>query len=92
MKQAYIISYDVAQLSDESETYQKLFKYIKGHRTWAHINKSVWAIKTDKSASEIRDEILEIVPEDSSVFVIRSGVEAAWSNVLCRNKWLKDHL
>jgi len=86
----YIISYDLAE-SDSAE-YDELFEYIKGYGTWAHINKSLWAVKTYKSAVEIRDEIKDIVNDGSAIFVIKSGVQAAWSNVLCRNAWLKDNL
>jgi len=86
----YIISYDL--MDSDSEEYEKLFNYFKNYRNWAHINESLWAVKTNKSAVKIRDEIKEIVNKDSSLFVIKSGIEAAWRNVLCRNIWLKNNL
>jgi hypothetical protein len=86
----YLISYDLAE--SDSEEYEKLFEYIKEYGTWAHITESLWAVKTHKTAVNIRDEIKEIVNDGSSIFIIKSGVEAAWSNVLCRNAWLKDNL
>ena len=86
----YLISYDLA--NSDSEEYEKLFEYIREYGTWAHINKSLWAVKTYKTAVNIRDEIKELVNSNSSIFVIKSGVEAAWSNALCRNAWLKDNL
>lgn len=90
MKKTYIISYDLKNAN--SDSYEKITEYIKSHGTWAHINESLWAIKTEKSAILIRDEFTDIVPNGSSVFIIKSGVEAAWFNVLCRNEWLKDNL
>jgi hypothetical protein len=86
----YLISYDLAD-SDSNE-YAKLFEYIKGYRTWAHITESLWAVKTHKTALSIRAEIKEIVDNSSSIFIVKSGIEAAWSNVICRNIWLKDNL
>jgi len=41
---------------------------------------------------QIRDELQNIIKEGSAIFVIKSGVEAAWGNVICRNQWLKDNL
>lgn len=88
MKKTYIITYDIPEESD----YNSLYKYFKSYGTWAHIAESVWGVKTDKSAETIREEILELVSNNGTVFVIRSGVEAAWSDVICRNKWLQDNL
>ena len=90
MQETIIISYDLD--SGDTENYNKLFEYIKDFGTWAHITESLWAIKTGKSVSIIRDELLEIVPKGSSLFVTKSSAVAAWSNVQCSNKWLKDNL
>jgi CRISPR/Cas system-associated endoribonuclease Cas2 len=86
----YIISYDLKD--SDSEEYVKLKNYFKKYKNWAHINESLWAVKTNKNAEKIRDEVKEIVNKDSSLFVIKSGIEAAWRNVLCRNIWLKRNL
>jgi hypothetical protein len=88
--QTYLISYDL--LDSETEDYDKIFEYIKSYGTWAHITESLWGVKTEKNAVQIRDELQEIVKDGSAIFVIKSGVEAAWGNVICRNKWLKDNL
>lgn len=90
MRYTYIISYDLAD--SEQADYTKVIEAIKKYGTWAHITKSTWGIKTTKSASEIRDQFLKLMPEDSRIFVIKSGVEAAWENTLCSNKWLTDNL
>ncbi len=89
LKETYLISYD---LSDE-DSYEDLYDYIKSYNSWAHISESLWAIKTNKNAKKIRDEIVDVIDdEDSTIFVIKSGVEAAWINVICKNAWLKDNL
>ncbi|MCL2196499.1 MAG: hypothetical protein FWB77_02670 [Treponema sp.] len=86
----YLISYDL--LNSVTEDYDKVFKYIEAHGTWAHITESLWGIKTEKTAVQIRDELQNITKNGSAIFVIKSGVEAAWANVICRNQWLKDNL
>jgi hypothetical protein len=30
--------------------------------------------------------------EDDSLFVLKSGKEAAWKNVVCKSEWLKNNL
>jgi hypothetical protein len=89
-RSTYLISYDL--LDSNSNEYNELFEHIKSYGTWARINESLWAIKTYKTAVKIRDEIMRIVPEGSSIFVIKSGVESAWNNVKCSNIWLRNYL
>ena len=88
MKKTYLITYDIPKGSD----YEELYEYIKSFGTWAHIAESLWAVKSDQTAVDIRNEIQVLVSDDSTIFVIKSGIEAAWSNVICRNQWLKDSL
>jgi hypothetical protein len=88
MKKCYLISYD---LSDDGD-YSELFDAIKGYRTWAHITESLWAVVTDQSAAQIRDTVGKYLPDGSRLFVVKSGVEAAWSNVICKAEWLKKNL
>lgn len=84
----YLISYDLKKVRNYDELYEK----IKSYSNWAHINESLWAIITTKSASEVRDELKRVMDKDDSVFVIKSGQEAAWSNVICKKEWLKNNL
>ena len=90
MEKTYLISYDLK--TEQESNYENIFKYIKNYGTWAHITESLWAIKTEKTSVEIRDEMLKEMPEGSSLFIVKSGGIAAWSNVLCRNVWLKNNL
>ncbi|MCW7475638.1 hypothetical protein [Leptospira levettii] len=89
MRQTYIISYDIPK---KNQNYEKVYDYLKGFGTWAHITESLWGIKSEKSASEIRDDLVKIAGTEANIFVLRSGVESAWKNVLCSNKWLQDNL
>ena len=73
--ETYIISYDLN--SAEPSDYTKLSDCIKSFGVWAHITESTWAINTDKTAKEIRDEISNFMPEGSRLFVVRSGLSSA---------------
>ncbi len=84
----YIISYDLISKRD----YEKLYEAIKSYANWARINDSVWAVISDESAETIRDKFLKHIDSDDRLFVIKSGLEAAWRNARCSNKWLKDNL
>lgn len=88
MNTCYIISYDMA----EGGNYDDLCEAIRAYGTSAPITESTWAVVTENSAKKIRDHLGQYLPEDSRLFVVRSGTEAAWFDVLCRNQWLKKHL
>lgn len=84
----YIISYDLRRDRD----YEALYKAIKSYDTWGHILESTWAIVTEKSATEIREYLRKFTDSDDGLFVVKSGSEAAWVNVICKNQWLKNNL
>ena len=88
MKRTYLISYDMAEGGD----YESLYKAIKEYGTWAHITESLWAISTLQTASEIRENLGQYFPTGSRFMIIKSGVEAAWRNIICSNDWLKKNL
>jgi hypothetical protein len=88
MKKCYLISYDMAEDGD----YEALYDAIKGYGNWARITESFWAVVTEQSASQIRDALIEYLPDSSRLFVVKSGVQAAWRNVICKNAWLKKYL
>ncbi len=84
----YIISYDLVKERD----YEKLYSAIKSYDDYAHITESTWAIVTNDRAAQIRNDLKKHMDSDDRIFVVRSGVVAAWSKVLCDSKWLKDNL
>ena len=85
----YIISYD---LRKPGQNYDQLYEAIKSYGTWARVNESVWAVVTTNTAVQIRDHLLRFIDTNDRLFVIKSGVEAAWRNSICKNEWLKEHL
>lgn len=84
----YLISYDLVK----ERNYEELFKTIKGFSNWARITESTWAVVSSLSAKEVRDKLLKVMDNDDRLFVLRSGREAAWGNVLCNDDWLAKNL
>lgn len=88
MKKTFIISYDLPEGSD----YTDLYVALKSYGTWAKVTKSTWAIVTEKKAKEVRNHLLEYIPDGGRILVVKSGSIAAWRNVICSNDWLKKNL
>ena len=84
----YIISYDLRK----QRNYEALYDAIKSYGTWAHILESLWAIATSHTATEVRDHLAKFIDSDDGLFVIKSGKEAAWIRVTCKNEWLKENV
>lgn len=86
----YIISYD---LRKPGRNYDSLYEAIKSYGTWAHILESLWAVVTSKSAAQIRDHLAEHLDANDGLFVVKSGTEAAWQNVIYKdNTWYQKYL
>ena len=85
----YLVSYDLRQ---PQRNYGQLYGAIKSYGTWAHINESLWAVVTTQSAVQVREHLIQFIDANDRLFVVKSGVEAAWRNVICKNEWLKEHL
>ena len=88
MKKTIIISFSAPKGTD----FSKLFAALKAYKTWAKITRNTWAIVTEKKASEVRDEVIKLLPKDSRTIVVKSGSVAAWRNVICSSEWLKKNL
>lgn len=85
---SYIITYDLRK----QRNYEVLYEAIKSYETWAHVLESTWVVKTTKSAVQIRDHLANHIDSDDGLFVVKSGTESAWHNVICKNEWLKENL
>ena len=87
--QTYIISYDIAEGGDYDDLHEAIEECsIEA----APITESTWAVVTRYTSAQIRDYLSDYLPDKSRLFVVRSGIEAAWWNVFCPNKWLKRNL
>lgn len=88
MKKTFIISFEVTPGTDLAKFYEAL----KGYRTWARVTEHTWAISTEESAKEVRDHLICFLPNNSRLFVIKSGSVSAWKNLICSTEWLKKNL
>jgi len=84
----YLIGVEMAPDGDT----KSLVQSIKDYKTWARITNTLYAVVSDQEATEIRDNLARYIGDDGRIFVIKSGVEAAWENARCRNEWLKKNI
>jgi len=85
---SYIISYDLVNKRD----YKGLYDAIKSLGKWARVVESTWVIVSEKSCTEVRDELLSHMDGDDRLFVTQSSGIGAWRNARCSNDWLKTNL
>ncbi len=84
----YIVCFEIKNSADIEAVGNKLKEY----GTWARINANCWAVVTEHSAVTIRDTLRSLVAPNDYMFVIKSGVEAAWFNSYANNDWLRKNL
>lgn len=86
----YIVAFEVADVANKA----KLKAALKAYGTYCPINDNCWAIVTDQKAAQVRDNLMAYIPATDRIFVIKSGVEAAWRNVYGtkNSQWLKEKL
>ena len=89
----YLISYDLG--SPETRTdYNALSKHIKSLYTkWARPVDSVWIIKSDNSAGDIRKQIKSELDENDSLIVVKlSGSWGTYNISKEVTDWLKKNM
>lgn len=88
----YLISYDLVGFATQSD-YRSLFEYLKGHSNWAKPLQSVWLIRTEKTAAQIRDEMLRLVDSNDKILVIEvKGHWASFNISKSVTTWMKEKL
>ena len=62
--------------------------------TWWHCLDSTWIIKTNSSAKELRDALLEHIDGNDRLMVATLSAPAYWTASFSENckQWLKDNL
>ena len=86
---SYIVSYD---LIAPNKDYSSLISAIKDYGTFAKILESCWIIKSSTSSVDIRNNLKSYMDNNDRLFVAKLSSEAAWSNSLCTNDWLKKNI
>ncbi len=86
----FIVAFEIPDASRRARFKQAL----KAYGAYCPINDNTWAISVDKTAVQVRDELMKSASGQDRIFVIRSGTAAAWSNSYGNknNDWLKKWL
>ena len=86
----YIVSFQVKEVAVRQRLREKLRTYAK----YCPINDTCWAVVSDKKATDVRDELKDVLAPGDRIFVIRSGTEAAWRSAISpkHSEWLKKNL
>lgn len=89
----YLITYDLVGTDETSKDYERLIEKIKAlGPPWGNIQKSVWVVKTSKSASAIRDDLETVTDSNDRLFIVSLGSAGAWRNAICKDDFLKEFL
>ncbi len=87
---SYLITYD---LMSPGQDYSSLHESIEKYNNYWKCLESVWIIKSDMSAKEIRNELAKHVDQNDKLLVAKLSGEAAWRGFSDKcSKWLKDNL
>ena len=86
----YIVTFDV----DDTTRKDNLVAKLKEYGTYCPIHENCWAVISSQTAVEVRNFLAESLDASDRIFVIRSGVVAAWRNSSSdkHSEWLKDNL
>ena len=85
----YVIAYD---LHKKGQNYDGVIKKIKSYGTWCHLQGSVWLVKTNSSAVNIRDNISSCLDANDKLMVAKLSGEAAWTGYSQqRSNWVKEN-
>lgn len=73
------ISYD---LKNPGQSYDRVISKIKSLGSWAKIHYSFWYVRTELTASQARDQIVSVLDQNDTVYVVDSNSnEAAWNGI-----------
>lgn len=86
----FIVTYDLHQ---HGQNYECLTKKLKAYGTYCHLQRSVWLIRSDQSAVQIRDNLKSCLDSNDDLFVAKLAGEAAWHGFSqSTSGWLKQNL
>jgi hypothetical protein len=86
----YIVTFDIKDPKRKEIFIAKL----KEEHSWCPIHENAFAIRTEKTAAELRLILAKITIIADRVFVIKTGREAVWINTYSdkNSEWLKKYL
>jgi hypothetical protein len=83
----YLVTYDLVGTDETSDDYERLIEKIKTYGDPGRIQKSVWLIKSDKSAAEIRAELWEYMDSNDRLAVILITGTSSVTRNLADSAW-----
>jgi len=84
-----LIAYDLINNKD----YESLYSAIKGYSKWAHPQDSVWIVKTESMAKDVRSHLKQFIDSDDKLLCV--GLNGGWGTSGHSkeiNDWLKANL
>lgn len=86
----YLISYDLRQ---PGRNYDELYEAIKAVGSWWSCLESVWIVKSEFSAIQIRDHLTPKIDRNDKLLIAELTGQAAWFgfNDQC-SSWLRNNL
>ena len=82
----YLIDYD---LNSPGKDYTGLIEHLKSTYSWAKICRSSWAVKSNLSAVQIRDDLRRYLDSNDRLFVVEFDDWAAYNLSEQVAQWLK---
>ena len=69
MRSLLVTLSDLVGTNESSSDYERLIERIKAYPNWAKLAKSAWVIKTDDTASRVRDALWALMDSNDRLFV-----------------------
>lgn len=89
----FLISYDLG-VPESHADYAALFEKLKDlYSAWSRPVKSVWIVKSEKTATQIRDEIKLLLDQNDKLIVVELGTNWGTYNVSKTvTDWMKNNI
>ena len=86
----YIVAFEVEDINQKNALKESIKKY----GTYCPINDNCWAIVSEDTPVNIRDNLSSNIGVSDNIFIVRSGTYSAWRNLYGdkHTQWLKEHL
>ena len=86
----YEVTYDLRQ---PGRDYRALFAALMSYGAYWHVMDSVWILRTNRSAGQIRDHLMGHMDGNDQLLVVGLDGEAAWYGLpVDGSNWLKQQL
>lgn len=85
-----LVTYD---LQAPGRNYDDVYTQLKSYDNWWHHIESVWIVVTDKTPSQVRDDLMARADRNDKILVVDiSNRPAAWTGIVEKGStWLKNN-